>query len=242
MARTIDRTSGESAAADLRGDGAPVIRLENVSRAYPGRISVEALSGIDLVVEAGEFLAIMGPSGSGKSTLLHIMGCLDRPTSGHYLFRGREVSSLPDRDLAHIRNREIGFVFQAFNLLPEETALENVALPLVYSGVNGKRKKAREALEQVGLGKRMTHRPGELSGGEQQRVAIARALVKRPSVLLADEPTGNLDTESGENVLASLGRLRDEGLTVVVITHDPEVASRAGRIVQLRDGSLVGDA
>ncbi len=215
-----------------------ILRLEGVGRTYEGRVEVRALVDVDLTVRPGEFLAIRGPSGSGKSTLLHLMGCLDRPTNGRVFFRDRDVSSLPDRDLARIRNREIGFVFQAFNLLLEESALENVTLPLIYSGTKDKRRRAREALERVGLADRTEHRPGELSGGEQQRVAMARALVKAPSLLLADEPTGNLDSESGEKVLEALGALRDEGLTIVVITHDPEVAARAERVVGLRDGRL----
>jgi putative ABC transport system ATP-binding protein len=215
-----------------------VIRFDAVGKTYLGRVAVEALREVDLRVDKGDFLAIMGPSGSGKSTLLHIMGCLDRPSHGRYLFRGRDVSSLPDRELARIRNREIGFVFQSFNLLPDETALENVALPLLYAGVGDRRSRAREALERVGLADRAEHRPAELSGGEQQRVAIARALVKTPAVLLADEPTGNLDSASGERVLRVLGELREGGLTVVVITHDPEVAGRAARILYLRDGRL----
>lgn len=233
------RSSEQTRRSEVLAHDGPLIRLDGVGRTYDGRVAVRALVEVSLVVESGEFLAIRGPSGSGKSTLLHVMGCLDRPTIGRHFFRGRDVSTLPDRELARIRNREIGFVFQAFNLLPEETALENVALPLVYSGASHRRRRAREALDRVGLADRTAHRPGELSGGEQQRVAIARALVKRPSLLLADEPTGNLDSDSGEKILTALAALRGEGLTIVVITHDSEVAARAERIVQMRDGRLL---
>jgi len=234
----MDRSVIPAAGPEAGTSPESILRLEGVARTYAGRVEVRALVDVDLTVRPGEFVAIRGPSGSGKSTLLHLMGCLDRPTEGRVFFRDRDVSSLPDRELARIRNREIGFVFQAFNLLLEESALENVTLPLVYSGARDKRRRAREALEKVGLADRVTHRPGELSGGEQQRVAMARALVKRPSLLLADEPTGNLDSESGDKILRALGALRDDGLTIVVITHDPEVAARAERVVGLRDGRL----
>lgn len=216
-----------------------MIELVDVSKVYSlGRVQVPALRGVSLTVADGEFVAVMGPSGSGKSTLLHLMGCLDTPTSGRVLFRGRDVSGLPDRELARLRAADIGFVFQTFNLLPDETALGNVELPLLYSGVADRRSRAREALEKVGLADRLDHRPLELSGGEQQRVAIARAIVRRPSVILADEPTGNLDTESGRMILDLFCRLNAEGVAVVMVTHDAEVAERASRTIRLRDGRV----
>jgi len=218
-----------------------MIELADVHKVYAeGTLEVHALRGVDLAVEAGELVTIVGPSGSGKSTLLHVLGCLDRATTGTYRFDGRDVGGLSDRELAGVRGQSIGFVFQAFHLLPRETALENVALPLLYAGVRGASARSRGALEAVGLGERLHHRPGQLSGGEQQRVAIARAIVKQPKLILADEPTGNLDSEVGAGVLEVFGELHARGITIVVITHDPEVARMGTRKLQLRDGKLVG--
>ncbi len=219
-----------------------LIRLEAVSRTYLGAAQpVPALRPLSLEVARGEMLAVTGPSGSGKSTLLHLLGCLDRPTTGRYLLDGRDVSALSDRVLARIRNATIGFVFQRFHLLPDESALSNVTLPLLYAGVERgeRRRRALEALERVGLGARAGHRPGHLSGGEQQRVAMARALVKRPTLLLADEPTGNLDSAAGGRVLDLVDEANREGTTVVLITHEPAVAARAGRRIRLEDGAVV---
>jgi putative ABC transport system ATP-binding protein len=223
---------------------APLIQLENVTRIYcAGEVEVRALDGVSLTVEAGELLAIMGASGSGKSTLLYLIGCLDRPTAGRYRLEGREVSGLGRNALAEVRNRTLGFVFQSFNLLARTSALENVELPLVYAGVPAaeRRRRAAEALRRVGLGDRLEHPPSQLSGGQQQRVAIARAVVGGPRILLADEPTGNLDSRTSGEVLALLGELSSAGLTVVLVTHAPEVAARASRILRLRDGSVVAD-
>jgi len=221
----------------------PIARLENVSRSYrSGSIEVEALRAVSLEVERGDYVAVTGPSGSGKSTLLHILGCLDRPTAGRYLLGGRDVSALTDRELAGVRNREIGFVFQRFHLLEDETALRNVELPLLYAGLGRgeRRRRAAEALERVGLEARGAHRPGQLSGGEQQRVALARALVKRPILLLADEPTGNLDTASGARVLDLVDAEHDQGTTVMLITHESAVSERAKRRLRIRDGIVSG--
>jgi putative ABC transport system ATP-binding protein len=206
-----------------------------------GRITVEALRGVDLAVRRGEFLAVMGPSGSGKSTLLHLMGCLDRPTEGKVLFEGTDVSTMRSAALARIRNRRVGFVFQSFNLSPNLTALGNVELPMVFAGVPRRERlaRARELLSRVGLRERERHLPAELSGGEQQRVAIARALANFPDLLLADEPTGNLDSETGHGVLSLLSETNVEGVTVVVVTHDPEVATAAKRRLRIRDGHIV---
>lgn len=217
----------------------PIARLEDVWRSYrSGAIAVEALRSVSFEVERGDYVAVTGPSGSGKSTLLHILGCLDRPTSGRYVLGGRDVSTLTDRDLAGIRNREIGFVFQRFHLLEDETALRNVELPLLYAGLGRgeRRRRAAEALARVGLEPRASHHPGQLSGGEQQRVALARALVKHPLLLLADEPTGNLDSASGALVLDLVDAEHARGTTVMLITHERAVAERAGRRLRIRDG------
>ena len=221
---------------------APIIDLHRVSRIYDmGPVTVEALRGVDLRVMGGEFVAVVGPSGSGKSTLMNIVGCLDRPTAGTYSLAGSPVESLGDDALARIRGRTIGFVFQSYNLLPRTSALDNVATPLLYQGLRrGERmRRAQAALERLGLGDRIHHEPSELSGGQQQRVAVARALVTEPALLLADEPTGNLDTASGAEVLAVLRELHATGRTIVLITHDAEVAAQAQRQVHLRDGRLV---
>ncbi len=210
--------------------------LHKIYRAGP--TEVHALRGVSLQVERGEFLAVMGPSGSGKSTLLHILGCLDRPTSGTYRFDGTDVRRLSDRQMARLRNRRIGFVFQSFNLLPRETALENVTLPLLYAGERKLRERGLRALEMVGLADRAHHYPGQLSGGEQQRVAIARALVKEPDVILADEPTGNLDSRTTEDILDLFHQAHERGITIVIITHNREVAEHAERIIHLRDGMI----
>ena len=216
-----------------------MIKLENVTKVYQmGEIAVNALNGITLSVAKGEMLAIIGASGSGKSTLLNILGCLDKPTSGSYLFEGIDVGRLNDNQLAEMRNRKFGFVFQQFNLLPRATALYNVELPLVYSNVYHRRERAVEALEWVGLAGRANHKPTELSGGEQQRVAIARALVNNPSFILADEPTGNLDSKSTNDIIAIFQRLNREGRTVVIITHEADIASQAQRTIRLCDGRI----
>jgi len=218
------------------------MELEAITKVYQmGEIEVHALRGISLAVERGEILTIMGPSGSGKSTLMNIVGCLDQPTGGTYLLEGRDVSHLHDDELATIRNRQIGFVFQTFNLLARTTALQNVTLPLVYAGVGRteRRERAREALEAVGLGHRLDHLPTELSGGQQQRVAIARALANSPSIILADEPTGNLDSKSGAEVMSVLqGLNKKRGMTVILVTHDPVIARHTERIVHLYDGQI----
>ena len=224
---------------------APAIAADQVTRAYgSGEAEVQALRGVTLRVEPGEFAAIVGPSGSGKSTLMHLLGLLDRPTTGDIRVGEREATGLSDTELAELRNETIGFVFQAFQLLPRTTALDNVALPLLYRGLrkSDRRRRATLALESVGLGHRLTHRPSQLSGGEQQRVAIARALVGSPGLLLADEPTGNLDTKTGQEVMAILEQLNHEqGVAVVLVTHDPDVASRARRRIHMRDGLVESD-
>jgi putative ABC transport system ATP-binding protein len=218
-----------------------VIRVENLTKVYQmGEIEVHALRGVSFTIKTGEVLAIMGPSGSGKSTLMNMLGCLDVPTDGDYYLEGELVSTLKDDQLAIVRNQKIGFVFQTFNLLPRATALANVELPLRYAGINGARKKlAQNALEAVGLGDRIYHQPNELSGGQQQRVAIARALINNPAIILADEPTGNLDSKSGDEIMKLLLSLnQDKNTTLLIVTHDPEVASMAQRIIHLKDGSI----
>jgi putative ABC transport system ATP-binding protein len=222
----------------------PLIALRGVSKIYQtGDVEVAALRGVDFNVESGEFVAIMGSSGSGKSTLMNILGCLDRPTVGQYLLDGQDVSRLDRNGLAVVRNRTLGFVFQSFNLLSRTSALENVELPMLYAGVPARERKrrAREALERVGLGARLDHHPRQLSGGQQQRVAIARALVSQPRVILADEPTGNLDSRTSVEVMALFQELRHEGITLVLVTHEPDIASHAGRVVVVKDGRIISD-
>ncbi len=217
-----------------------MIKLENITKTYPmGKRELTVLSGVNLHIKQGELVAIMGPSGSGKSTILNLIGCLDKPTSGQYYLEDREVSSLNGGELAQVRGKKIGFIFQTFNLLPRLSALANVELGMRYVG-GSDRKKAAEALERVGLGERANHRPTELSGGEQQRVAIARALVKNPPLLLADEPTGNLDSKSGEGIISMLTSLHaEQGITLVMITHDANIAHHCQRIIHLKDGQIV---
>jgi putative ABC transport system ATP-binding protein len=220
---------------------APIISLERVSRVYAmGHVDVPALVDVSLDVEPGEFVAIVGPSGSGKSTMMHILGCLDRPSAGSYRLAGTPVGDLDDDSLARVRSRTIGFVFQSYNLLPRTTALDNVATPLLYQGIGRteRQRRAREALERLGLGDRLHHEPTELSGGQQQRVAVARAIVTEPALILADEPTGNLDSHTGAEVMGLLRELNDAGRTVVLITHDADVAAAADRQVHLLDGRI----
>jgi putative ABC transport system ATP-binding protein len=224
--------------------GELVIRIERITKEYEmGYTTIRALKGVDLTIYRNEYLAIMGPSGSGKSTLMNMLGCLDTPTTGRYEFNGKDVAAMGDDELAEIRNREIGFVFQTFNLLPRSTGFENVELPLIYANVNAdeRRLRAEQAMEAVGLGDRMYHKPNELSGGQRQRVAIARALVNNPSIILADEPTGNLDSRTGEEIMILLENLYLRGHTIVVVTHEEDIARNARRIVRLRDGLIESD-
>jgi putative ABC transport system ATP-binding protein len=219
-----------------------MIDLQNIVKIYKlGDVEVIALDGVTCRIETGEMVSIMGPSGSGKSTLMNLIGCLDRPTSGQYLLDGKDVSNLKDDELAEIRNKKIGFVFQSFNLLPQATTVANVALPLVYSGVGNKYERALEALELVGMGQRAKHRPSEISGGEQQRVAIARALVNNPALILADEPTGNLDTQTSKGIMLLLKRLNSQGITIVLVTHEYDIAAYTNRTIHLRDGKIISE-
>jgi len=222
-----------------------LIDIRDVTKTYEmgAETIVHALDGVSLAIEAGDYVAIMGPSGSGKSTLMNLIGCLDTPSTGSYVLKGREISSMNDDELAQIRNKEIGFIFQTFNLLPRADAVQNVELPLVYSGLARKDRKARaeKALDAVGLGTRKHHRPNELSGGQRQRVAIARALVNDPSILLADEPTGNLDSKTGEEILALMDGLHRGGNTIILVTHEDDLARHAARVVRLRDGKIISD-
>lgn len=222
-----------------------VIDIQGITKTYVnGQLSVPVLHGIDLVVNKGEFVSIMGPSGSGKSTFMNILGCLDRPTTGSYRLNGDEVATLSDDELAYVRNKQIGFVFQSFNLLTKLTALENVALPMIYAGVNKKMRieRATQLLQSVGLGERMDHLPSELSGGQRQRVAIARALANNPAIIMADEPTGNLDSKSTIDVMNIFRGLHDEGRTILLVTHEPDIATYASRNVVLKDGIIVEDS
>ena len=239
----VETPSTDSYREDLVSSGV-VIKTEALEKTYQmGTEMVHALSGVDLQIRKGEYVAIMGPSGSGKSTLMNLIGCLDSPSGGKYWLAGRLVSELDDDELAYIRNKEIGFVFQTFNLLPRATALHNVELPLIYNGTPSEERieKAKKALERVDLTDRIGHKPNELSGGQRQRVAIARALVNSPSIVLADEPTGNLDTKTGEEIMALLARLHGEGGTIILVTHEREIAGRADRILHVRDGKLESD-
>jgi putative ABC transport system ATP-binding protein len=220
----------------------PVIKVRGLSKAYVmGSNVVHALRDVDLDIHRGEFVAIMGPSGSGKSTFMNVVGCLDRPSGGRYWLDGKEVQGMTDNQLAEVRNRTIGFVFQTYNLLPRTTALKNVELPLMYAGVKDRQRRAAEALERVGLGQRTHHKPNELSGGQQQRVAIARAIVNDPVLILADEPTGNLDTRTGEEIMALFQELNRQGKTVVIVTHEHDIAQHCKRIVRFRDGRVQSD-
>jgi putative ABC transport system ATP-binding protein len=239
----LETATTESYREDLVSSGV-VIKTQNLSKVYEmGSEQVHALCGVDLEIRKGEYVAIMGPSGSGKSTLMNLIGCLDSPSSGKYWLAGRLVSELDDDELAYIRNKEIGFVFQTFNLLPRATALHNVELPLIYNGTPAEERivKAKQALERVDLTSRMTHKPNELSGGQRQRVAIARALVNSPSIVLADEPTGNLDSKTGEEIMALFANLHGQGNTIILVTHEPDIAQHAHRIIYIRDGKVASD-
>src|SRR3954452_5166579 len=229
----------------IRPPGPIVIDIENITKDYVmGEETVHALRGVSLQIRRNEYLAIMGPSGSGKSTLMNMLGCLDTPSSGRYEFNGKNVAEMDDDELAAIRNREIGFVFQTFNLLPRSTSLRNVELPLIYAGIDSetREQKAAQALRDVGLGDRLQHKPNELSGGQRQRVAIARALVNDPSIILADEPTGNLDSKTGEEIMQLLENLYQNGNTIILVTHEPDIARHARRSIHLRDGLIESDA
>jgi putative ABC transport system ATP-binding protein len=222
----------------------PLIQITNIKRDFVlGNEIVYVLKGIDLEINKGEYVALMGPSGSGKSTLMNLLGCLDTPTSGSYILNGKDVSKMHDDELAEIRNKEIGFVFQTFNLLPRTTALDNVALPMIYAGYSKSERiiRAEEVLKQVGLADRMDHQPNQLSGGQRQRVAVARALVNKPSIILADEPTGNLDSKTSEEIMKLFGDIHKLGNTVIVVTHEEEVAAYAHRVIRLRDGLIESD-
>jgi len=228
----------------VKTNDSSLIRLRGIRRDFRmGSEILHVLKGIDLTIEKGEYVALMGPSGSGKSTLMNLLGCLDTPTSGEYWLNGADVSVMSDDELAEIRNREIGFVFQTFNLLPRSTALDNVALPLIYAGMSSSERTARaqEVLTDVGLMDRMTHRPNELSGGQRQRVAVARALVNRPSLILADEPTGNLDTKTSLEIMALFDEIHAQGNTLIVVTHEEDIAQYAHRIIRLNDGQIASD-
>src|SRR4030088_3074445 len=231
-------------AETIRPPGLIVIDIENITKYYVmGEETVRALRGVSLQIHKNEYIAVMGPSGSGKSTLMNMLGCLDTPTAGRYEFNGRNVAEMNDDELAAIRNREIGFVFQTFNLLPRSTSLRNVELPLIYAGIDPKAREERaaQALRDVGLGDRLQHKPNELSGGQRQRVAIARALVNQPSIILADEPTGNLDSKTGMEIMALLENLYQRGNTVILVTHEADIARHARRTVRLRDGLIESD-
>src|SRR5580765_7958275 len=239
----VETQTTDSFREDLVSSGM-VIKTEALTKTYEmGAEKVHALCGVDLTIRRGEYVAIMGPSGSGKSTLMNLIGCLDTPTSGKYWLAGRSVSDLNDDELAFIRNKEIGFVFQTFNLLPRATALHNVELPLIYNGTPAEERieKAKKALERVDLLDRMTHKPNELSGGQRQRVAIARALVNSPSIVLADEPTGNLDSKTGEEIMALFENLYRQGNTIILVTHEHDIAQHAHRIIFIRDGKIASD-
>jgi putative ABC transport system ATP-binding protein len=222
----------------------PIIDIKGITRDFQlGSETVNVLKGIDLVINKGEYVALMGPSGSGKSTLMNILGCLDTPTSGSYILNGKQVSEMHDDELAEIRNKEIGFVFQTFNLMPRTTALDNVALPMVYAGFSKeeRNKRATEVLSQVGLADRMDHKPNQLSGGQRQRVAVGRALVNKPSIILADEPTGNLDSKTSVEIMKLFGEIHSNGNTVILVTHEEDIAAHAHRIIRLRDGIIEND-
>src|SRR5882672_4786003 len=228
----------------IRPPGPVVIDIENITKDYVmGEEVVRALRGVSLKIHRNEYIAVMGPSGSGKSTLMNMLGCLDTPTSGRYEFNGKNVAEMNDDELAAIRNREIGFVFQTFNLLPRSTSLRNVELPLIYAGIDPdtREEMAAHVLHEVGLGDRMNHKPNELSGGQRQRVAIARALVNHPSIILADEPTGNLDSKTGDEIMALFDELHAKGNTIIVVTHEPDIAEFAHRVVHIRDGIIASD-
>jgi len=241
MAQAVDVSADKG--AQLKSDGV-VIRTYDLRKTYVmGDQEIHAVDGVDITIMRGEYVALMGPSGSGKSTLMNLIGCLDTPSSGEYYINGRLVSDMDDDELARIRNKEIGFVFQTFNLLPRATALHNVELPLIYSGIPADRRQtmAKESMHHVDLAQRMHHKPSELSGGQRQRVAVARALVNNPSILLADEPTGNLDTATGNEIMALFDRLHQQGNTIVLVTHEPDIALHARRVIHLRDGKIEKD-